>query len=807
MFKLNLKIALRNLFKNKIYAAINIGGLALGLTAFVLLLLYINYEESYDKWSPDLDQVYQIRERHSFFTPDAKEHLQEANDSRVATLIREKVPQVIAVTKVDQDWDFSTGNSVKIGQAEPITVNGMKDADRSFFHVFSYKFLQGDQSNALNAPKSVVLKQSLAHKLFGTEKALGKVIKVAMWQGDQGTDLTVTGIVEDPKTPETASFSAIMHTGDKDKDPENPSNNNYCQVYAKINKVSNAEILNQNIKKAYLEFKKASAVLNNIDYKSFFNEGNHLEIKAIPLAKVHGNPSFQLSWLEKLKPIIGICAFLLLVSIINFINLATAQSVQRAKEVGVKKVLGSYRKQLIGQFLVESALQSTVALFLSIILIEVLLPTFNSQFRVELSFWYSPNLSNIISQLLGLFVLVTLLAGFYPAWILSNYNPVSILKGNYENSLKGIALRNALVVFQFIISVTFIIAIGVMHLQTQYVSNKDLGFDRSNLINIKANYNKGFVEKLKKIPGVKYVATSTQVMGNVFNVPVEIIYNGNKVNLNTVTVTMDALPALGVKVLQGRIFSKEYKQDTINTVVINETAAKLIDENAVGKNYKIKDGSTYHNFQIVGVIKDYHNEGFDKAVLPTVYKVTHLAGMSSTNNLIIRFNTENTSTIIKKIETEWKAMYPNNIMEYTTIDNAFNKVLEDNNRFMNMIILFSVVSVSLSLLGLFALSTFVAKRKTKEIAVRKVLGASNIQIVNLLNKSFLILVVVANLISWPIAYILVNKWLQGFAYRISMPVVPFILATAISVIIAVLTVSIQARKAAIGNPVKALKYE
>ncbi len=618
MFKLNLKIALRNLFRNKVYAAINIGGLAIGLTAFVLMLLYINHEESYDTWNAELKSVYQIRERHSFFTPDNKQHLQESNESRVANLIRQKVPQVIAVTKVDPDWDFRTGNSVRVGHADPVTVSRMKDADSSFFHVFKYKFLQGSESRALIAPKSVVLKQSLAKKLLGDGNVLGRVIKVVAWQGDEGADLTVTGVVEDPTTPESAGFTAIMRTGNRDKDPDNPTNSNYCQVYARVTEGTDPGILQQNLKKIYFDYKKSTAALKKIEYKSYFTDGKYLEIKAIPLADVHGNRPFEISWLEKLKPVIAICIFLLLVSIINFVNLATAQSVQRAKEVGVKKVMGAYKQQLIGQFLLECALQSIIALFLSVILIEVLLPSFNSQFHVELSFWHNPQLFSMLLQLFGLFTLVTLLAGFYPAWILSNYNPASVLKGNYGGSLKGVTLRNVLVVFQFIISVTFIIAISVMHLQTSYLNNKDLGFERSNLINIRTGYDQSLADRIKRIPGVQYVATTTQVMGNAFNVPQEIDYNGNKISLNTVTISMDALSALGVKLLKGRVFSREYKQDTINTVVLNEAAAKLIDKNPIGKSYKIANQDKILNFQIVGVIKDYHNEGFYKEVLPTL---------------------------------------------------------------------------------------------------------------------------------------------------------------------------------------------
>ncbi|MFC3559416.1 ABC transporter permease [Pedobacter jamesrossensis] len=807
MFKLNLKIAWRNLWKNKVYAAINIGGLALGLTAFVLVILYVNHEESYDTWSPDLKNVYQLREKHDQFTPDNQEHWNALANSKIAALLREKMPQVKAITKVNPDWNFVKGFAVKIANADPLIVSKMKDSDSSFFKVFSYKFIQGNAENALRKPKSIVLKQSLAIKLFGTEKALGKTLKVMMWTTDPGQDLTVTGVVAEPQSPQSVSFNALMRTGDKDTDPQGIGNTNYCQLYARIDGDQNSAMLSGTLQKLYVDFKKALMSQQKINYNDVYKNGKTPGLKFIPLNDLHSNPPFEVNWKEKLKPVIAISIFLLLISVINFINLATAQSVQRAKEVGVKKVLGSYKKQLIFQFLLESALQSIISLFISIILIELVLPEFNSHFNVDLSFWHNPNILALMVQLTGLFLFITLLAGFYPAWILSNYNPVSVLKGNYENGLKGIAFRNVLVIFQFVISVTFIISIGVMQMQSKYISNKDLGFEKGNLINIKTNYEDKLANKIKLIPGVSYVATTTQVMGNTFNVPEKIKYNGNEINLNTVSVTMDALPALGVNVLQGRIFSRDYKQDTVNAVVLNEAAANLISKKPVGKKYEVFNGSKNVTFQIIGVIKNYHNEGFDKAVLPTIYKVTSLGGSATTNNLLIRFNTSKYNDVISKIEKEWRKLYPNYPMDYTSLDDAFSESLEDNERFINMIILFSGISVSLSLLGLFALSTFVAKRRTKEIAVRKVLGASNVQIVNLLNKSFLILVIVANLISWPIAYIIVKKWLDSFAYRIDIPVIPFVIATLLSIVIAVLTVSIQARKAALTDPVNALKYE
>lgn len=423
MFKLNLKIALRNLFKNKVYAFINIGGLALGLTAFVLMLLYINHEESYDTWSPELKNVYQIREKHDFFTPDNKEHWQDMTDSRMGALVREKIPQAIAVTRVSPDWDFVKGFSVKIEHANPVIISRMKDADQNFFAVFPYKFIQGNVETALNNPKSVVLKEQTALRLFGTNRVLGKTIKVVMWRDDKGQDLTITGVVEEPKSAQSVAFNAIMRTGEQESDPEQANSSHYCQVYAKLSGGGDTSSLNKSLQKVYVDFKKASFVKRKINFNEFYKDGKTPGLKAVQLNAVHGNPPFKMSWFDKLKPVIGISAFLLLVSIINFVNLATAQSVQRAKEVGVKKVLGSYKSQLIGQFLLESALQSVVSLFLCVVLIEVVLPIFNHQFNVDLSFWHNPQLFVMIIQLIGLFILVTLLAGFYPAWILSNYNP------------------------------------------------------------------------------------------------------------------------------------------------------------------------------------------------------------------------------------------------------------------------------------------------------------------------------------------------------------------------------------------------
>jgi len=803
MFKLNLKIAFRSLIKNRIYTVINIGGLAIGLTGFILLLLFINHETNYDKWDPQLNNVYQVRELHDFFTPDNKPHWQENNNSRNAAMLKKSIPQFKYVTKIDNDWGDNV--SIKTGLADPLMLKGVLNADSLFFKVFPYRFLQGNGSNALESPNSVVLKRSTAKLLFGDDEVLGKTIKIVNWKNDPGIAYTVTGVVEDPSTPESLKFNAILHNGEREKDPENLNTSIYCKIYGLTDVPIDINTLNKTINSNYLDYK--NALYPEIEKVDASKRIRVTGLKIIPLKDAHANPPFTKNWIDKIKPVMALSIFLLLISVINFVNLAIAQSVQRAREVGVKKVLGTNKEQLVWQFFIEAAIQSFIGLIISIALVELLLPAFGNHFDAQLSFWRSTGLAGISLQLLCVFIVVTLMAGLYPAFVLSSYNPIAVLKGNYEHSFKGVALRNGLVIVQFAITIIFMVSIGVMQLQTNFLAHKDLGFDRTHLINISTNYDDQFAERIRKIPGVQYVATTTQIMGNAFNVNERIVYKENSFDLNTVTVTMEALPALGVQLISGRLFSKEHKQDTVNTVVLNESAAKLLGKNIVGHVYDVPDGKKKHTFQVIGVIKDYHNEGFDKAVLPTIYKVTHLGGMTSTDNLLVRFNTVNYQVMIGLIEKEWRKLYPEFAMIYTSAEDAFQSQMRSGKRFMEMITLFSAFSILLSLLGLFALSAFVSKRRTKEIAVRKVLGASNLQIINMLNRSFLILIVFANLVSWPVAYIMMNKWLQGFAYRVDMPLIPFVFATIISLIIAVFTVSIQARKAAISNPVKALKYE
>jgi putative ABC transport system permease protein len=788
------------------YAVINVGGLAIGLTAFMLLIFYINHERSYDTWDRQLERVYQFREHHDFFTPDNKQAWQEINDSRIAALVRTHVPQFSHVTKVE-NGEWTDGVSLKTSHAEPLKVQYIRDADSAFFQVFPYRFLYGNSATALREPNTIVLKRNTAIQLFGTDQVLGKVVRAIRWTNDEGILLKITGIIAAPDRPESLKVNGIMHTGEKDRDPENVTNTNYCNIYALGGQILDTAQTNALLQKVYVAYKKSNFKLAKVNFNDVYKNGQVPGLKIVPFQDVHAHPALKTGWLTRIKPVVALSIFLLLVSVINFINLATAQSVQRAKEVGIKKVMGAYKKQLIFQFMLEAGIQTLFSIFLCVILVELLLPAFSNHFDMPLNFAQGTGLQQVLGQLAFIFLVVTLLAGFYPALVLANYNPVKVLKGNYEHGLKGVTMRNGLVVLQFVIAVSFIISIGVMFIQYNFVTHKDLGYNRKNLININSNYQDEFVKHIKNIPGVDYVATTTQLMGNTFNVPEEIVYKNSAFQVNTVTVSMDALPALGVQLLEGRLFSEAHKQDTVNSVILNSTAAKLLGKNLIGKEYMIRSGVERYSFQIVGIIKDYHNEGFEKSILPTIYKVTHRGGTSSTNNLLVRFNTAKYQTALLAIEREWKRLYPDFPMHYVPAEDSFQDQLKETRRMMQIIVVFSIISILLSLLGLFALSTFLTRRRTKEIAIRKILGASNFQIINMLNRSFLLLVVGANLISWPIAYVFTSKWLSGYAYRVDMPFAPFLVASTCSLIIAILTVSIQARKAAIDNPVTSLKYE
>jgi putative ABC transport system permease protein len=801
MFKLNLKIAWRNLLKYKSYTVVNILGLALGLAGFIFIVLFINHEKSYDKWSPKLENVYQLQEYSDYYSKDDKAHWISEIDLRLSH-VAEKVPSVEVATRINES---KRTMGVTLPGKPAFLQEGFRRTDSLFFKVFPYEFKYGSPDQALLMPESIVLKESLATKYFGDGNPVGKKINIAggYWNKEENI-YTITGVVREPKTPSIVTFEGIIFEG-FGEDYGSPA-----EIYVRTASNTKLTLLNETLQKEYLPVKDAYLQKDKKSLASAIKAGNAPILKLTPLAKVYQEPLEAESWKTTLKPVIFLSLLLLIVSIINFINLATAQAASRAKEIGIKKVIGAYRKSLVFQFLIETFLQCLVAMFIALLCIEIFLPTINTFFSLELSLFSNPSFYVLLPQLFLLVLVVGVLTGIYPSLFLSGYKPHEVLKGNFSTGRQSAFIRKGLVAVQFIVSISFIIGILIVNYQLKFLKERDNGFTSSGLINIKADLRyKDYYQQLRRIDGVQYVGYASGVIGdNMANIQ-NFKYNNEVKGMYSLGLSIEGLQALDARLIKGRFFSESVVRDTIDNAIINESAEKMYGQHMVGKIIFANDTVAVH---IIGVIKDLQVEGFEKAVQPSIYAVqtdNYKGGVGGFHKqtTLIRYDQAKTKTVTAGIEDVFKRMNAYYPASYSFVEEDLSTVLIAHVRFEKMVALFSILSLTLSLFGLFALAAFITKQRTKEIAVRKVLGAENTDIVLLLNKGYIWIILIANAISFPITYILINRWLATFAYRISITPLPFILAFLASVLITIITVSLQAQRTVKANPVKALKYE
>lgn len=806
MFQNYLKIAFRNLWKNKGYAAINTGGLAIGLAGFIVLLLYINYQKSYDQWSPQLKNIYQVNTKESISSSTRQISWMNGGDTRIAPLLENNLPGVQSVTKVIGSFDH-TFNIIVEDKDFSVNMNSFWVSDSSFFKVFPYLFIAGNPNHALDKLHSMVITDSLALKWFGSVQAIGRSVTMKSWRKDPGTVYEITGVVKKINTPTTMPFKAIYNSGELNGVPADPRQTDLANIYVRLNAPRPDSVLEKQVNKIYKASFAGLLKQRHTSLDEYIKSGREFGIRLMPLQKVHLYPLNSESVMNKLMPVLALSVLLLLIAMINFANLSTAQVIGRAKEAGVRKVIGANKRSLILQFFLQAAIQCMMALVIALLIVELCLPLFNQLFDTSLSVWFYHHAISLIWWQLIVIILVTiLLSGIYPAFFMASFDPVKVLKGNFSRGIQGIRVRNTLVIIQFLIAAGFIIGIGVIQKQVNYMVHADLGFQPSGLIDLNIGYDRQFAERLKTIPGVTGVGTTNQIMGNSMAFMNNIKYKGEDINVYIASVSIGTLKAMQVTLLAGRLFSSQYGQDTSGSVILNESAAKLLGGNVIGKTLVENGSLTKH---IIGVIADYHYEGFDKKVLPTIYGSFSSPGHEIvTNNLICRIDANHFNTTISAIKNVWnKFFYPGFPLHYTFIEESFHQTIANDIRFRKIVSAFTLLSLILSLVGIFALSAFITTNRTKEIGIRRVLGASMIAILKLLNKKFIILVVIANIIAWPVTYILAQKWLNGFAYRIDMPVWPFVIATVLSVVLTILTVSLQAWRAARANPVEALKYE
>lgn len=801
MFKLNLKIAFRNLVKNKVYTLVNVMGLALGLAGFIFVLLYVNHEKSYDHWDPQLKKVYQLQELDFWAIKEGKKEWMDRADLRIPELIKDKMPQIESVAFFNE----SAPQSVILDDNNPFMQEGIVDANEGFFSVFPFRFIYGTPESAFSKPGNVVIKESVALRYFGKINPVGKTIKINEQNWTTPETYLVTGVVADPVTPSSVDFQLIKRGG-----RTLPLNDNFyffATVFVKLKSQQTDELLNRTLQNVYYDFKLALFKRQQQAIAGYLQHGLKPSARLVPLHQIHQEPLTGKSWLSMVKPVILLSALLFLISVINFVNMFTAQAVSRAKEVGIKKVIGAHRKSLILQFLIETALQCLIALLLSTVLLEGFLPYLNQLFNLDLSLAFNQNNLIMLAELVLLLLLVILMAGTYPAFFLSSYRPQNVLKGNFGHSHKGKTLRNLLVGLQFVIAVGFFIGIMVISRQMQYMENRDPGFSANAVIHIKTSFDKRIAAQLKSIDGVKYVGSNDGMISLNHKLTGKYRYNNESKELNTVLVNFEGLQALDVKLLQGRLFESHNAQDSLGTVILNESLEKAYGGHMIGKFIYVNDSLPA---QVVGIIKDIQVAGFETRILPTVYTAANNNATGYPNqgvNYIVKFDQQKQKNVLAAINGVWKRQYPAFPFSYTYIQDDLSKVLVVHERFKEMVKLFSFLSISLSLIGLFALAAFLTKQRTKEIAIRKVLGADHRTLFLLLNKNYVWLMVIANVVSWPFIYIAVNHWLSGFAYRIDLPVLPFVIAFGVSIATTVLTVSIQVKNAVTAKPVDALKYE
>lgn len=816
MIKNYFKIAVRNLVKNKVFSFINVFGLSTGLACCMLIGLYIHHEFSYDVQHKNGYDLYQLG---TIFIKDGKEDRTANTPAPMARRMQEEFPEIEKATRLMRMFsdDKTLLQYSKPGEEKKSFYEGGGYlADSTFFELFTYKFKEGSPAAALYQPRTVVLSEEIANKLFGNETALNKVIRISSsTNGDN--DFKVTGVFKPSVTPShiDARFFMSIKGGTIEnyiRDVTSLATNNMFYTYFKLKPGASSQKLEAKFP-AFID-KHASTDLKAMGFykKQFLTQVKDVHLYADTSSNVTAGGS--LTYLYILG---SIALFTLLIACINFMNLSTARSAKRSSEVGVRKVLGAERTSLIKQFLGESVLLSVLAFLVAICITALMVPSFAKISGKEILFSLQEH-SVLILFFFLLSVLTGILAGSYPAFYLSSFQPVKVLKGKISNTLAAVSLRKALVIFQFVVSVVLIIASVVINRQMKYMQEKDLGFvkDQQIVIPLRSNTAKDIYASLRnelsQNPGISGVGASFYYPG-IFNPSDMPIYKEGETMNDSKRVFMNYvdegfLQTLGFQPVAGRLFSKNFPADTNFRMVLNQEAIRQLafekPNDIAHKNVQIDWQGQNYKFEVVGIVKDFHFRDLHSAIEPYGFQ---MVSDGRYNYMIAHAKSGDMKTIIRSVEKSWQKLNPNEPFEYSFLDENFQKNYEADERLSAIVKYFTILAILISCLGLFGLATFSAEQRTKEIGVRKVLGASVGNIVGLLSKEFLKLVFLAVIIGSPIAWWVMNTWLRDFAYPTSIGWTVFAVTAAIALLIALLTISFQAIKAAIANPVKSLRTE
>lgn len=818
MFTNYLKIAWRNLMKNKTFSFINVFGLAIGLTCCMLIALYIHNEMSYDSYHKNLSQIYQVG---TTFIKNGQPDDHRANTpAGMGRIMQQEFPEIIKSTRIMGAFaEDKTLLQYKTPSGEQKSFYETKGflADSNFFQLLTYDFKEGNPDFVLSQPNSVVLSEEVATKLFGNEPALDKVIRISSnTNGDY--DFKVTGVFRPSKIPShiDAKFFMSIKGGGMEgyilNRGDDLASNNMFFTYLLLN--PQADVAKLEAKFPAFVDKYAGKDLKAMGFykKQFLTALRDIHLNS--KSKNNVTPPGSKTYLYILA---SIAVFTLLIACINFMNLSTARSSKRSAEVGVRKVLGAEKQSLVRQFLGESLLMALIAFVFAMVITQLLLPLFSNVAGKEFSFTLGEQ-TVLMGVFFALALITGLLAGSYPAFYLSSFKPVKVLKGKFTNSLAAVSLRKGLVVFQFFISVVLIVASVVIYNQMHYMRTTDLGFNKEQqiVIPLRSTTAKGIYNSLEneltRNPQIASTGGSLYYPG-IFNPSDALLYKdgktvneGRRVYMNWIDDSF--LQTLDIKLLKGRFFSKEFPADTNFRIVLNEKAVKDLGfasaDEALGKFAAMDwQGQTY-KYEIIGITRDFHFQDFHLPIEPYGFQLNNV---SEFNYMIAHARSGDMQTTLKSIEDTWRKLNPNEPFDYSFLDSDFQKNYKAEIRLSSIVSYFTIIAILISCLGLFGLAAFSAEQRTKEIGVRKVLGASIPNIIGLLSKDFLKLVAISVVIASPVAWYIMNKWLQDFEYRTNISWTVFVITAVSALCIALLTIAFQAIRAALSNPVKSLRTE
>ncbi len=801
-----LRIALRNLRNNKTFSIINITGLAIGLACFLLIALFVLDELSYDKYNEKADRIYRINARIKFGGADQSNPL---TSDMMGGVLKKDYPEVEDYVRIYN----ANGSKLIKKRNEYITEYNVAHADSTLFNVFTLPAIAGNTKTALNAPNTVVITEKIAKKYFGTTDAVGKTLET---NDNTRTVYMVTAVIKD--VPQNAHFNFDFFFSMKNVDYGWGSfiYHNF-HTYLLLKKGTDYKAFEKNFTQYEDKYvlPAAKELMHIKSMADFRSGGNILEYSLTPLTQIHLYSDRQNEFqppgnIQYVYIFSAVALFILLIACINFMNLTTARSARRAKEVGIRKALGTHRKNLIMQFLAESIIMVILSMIIAVCIAWLVLPLFNNITgkSMVLGSLFSPV---ILPLLIALPFAVGLLAGSYPAFFLSAFRPIEVLKGKFKTG--GGGLRSVLVVFQFFASIVLIIGTTIIYSQLHYIQTKNIGFNKNEILIVNNagalnNNINAFKTGITKITGVQsgtissfLPVSSSSRNENIFSkTPSMDVKNGFDMQLWR--VDYDYIKTMGMELIKGRNFSKDFGGDS-NAVIINETTAKILGyDDPIGKKLYKTSSVSNGDHEIIGVVKNFNFESLKQTVGPLCLLPGNSNGLVS-----FKINTANLPGVMKAIESEWKAMAPGMPYSYRFLDDSFNDMYKDEQCTGKIVLIFSVLAILIACLGLFGLSAFIAEQRTKEIGVRKVLGASVQSIIGLISKEFMILVAVSFIIAAPAAWWAMDKWLQDFAYRINIEWWVFAVAGAIAFGIALITTGYQAIKTARMNPVTSLRME